>query len=124
MTDALYLMACNLVDTLDLRTEVFESRDILEVASQNKWAGVSKAIYIILDTQAQVSYVGSVNGVGEARLSERMREHSRITGRSNWDRVMIVPLVDDVSQKDVFKYEGLIAALLKPYDSKKSPIVF
>lgn len=117
-------MACNLVNAYDLRAEVFESRDIVEVANQAKWAQVSKSVYIILDTDGFVSYVGSVNGVGHARLSERMKEHSKLCGRSQWDRVMIVPLKEDVNQNEVFKYEGLIAALLQPYDSKKSPVVF
>ena len=121
MTDALYAMSCNLVDSFDLRKEVFVALDILEVASQAKWGGVSKAVYIILDVDGFVTYVGSVNGIGKARLSERMKEHSRINGRAKWDKVMIIPLVDDVTQNEVFKYEGMVAALLKPYDSKKSP---
>ncbi len=120
MTKLTYSSVCDVVGSR-LICPVFDAVDILKVASRQKWAKIRKAVYIIIDDDGYVAYVGSVCREGDFAVCDRMKEHSKISGRNKWDRVHILPLNSDLPESEVRKIEGKVGKRLNPYDNQKLP---
>ena len=121
MNSVLYNFVSDLIPYEHLKYRVFDVEEMVRVANKLIWTKVSKAIYIILDDSGFVSYVGSVDRDNSSGLAGRMVEHSKLKNRSQWEKVMILPLEESVKHDQVLRYEGAVARYLRPYDSKKSP---
>lgn len=121
MTDSLYANAVSIVGDSKLICPVWDSRDISSVASGQVWTKVAKAVYIVLDSQNNICYVGSVSRVDAGALSSRMKEHAMVPNRQHWHTVMILPIKPEVPESEVRKLEGLVARRLRPYDSGRHP---
>jgi hypothetical protein len=100
-----------------LDSPVWESKKISEVVESRMWSDYNKVVYIILDRENLVAYVGSTI----RSISERLSEHIKIDNRINWERVMIVPLKNGLVDAELREYEGLIGRRLRPYDNSKLP---
>lgn len=121
MTDSLYANAASIVGDSKLICPVWEARDISSVASNEVWTKVAKAVYIVLDAQRIICYVGSVSRVDAGALGSRMREHANVPNRQHWHSVMILPVKPEVPESEVRKLEGLVARRLRPYDLGRHP---
>lgn len=121
MTEALYANVVSIVGDSKLTCPVWNSMDISSVASNEVWTKVSKAVYIILDSQKNICYVGSVSRMDDGALASRMREHATLPNRQHWHSVMILPIKKEVPETEVRKLEGLVARRLRPHDSGRHP---
>ena len=100
-----------------LQKPVWESRKISDVVESRLWAEYQRVVYVVLDKESRVTYVGSTI----RSIAERLAEHIKIDNRINWDRVMIVPLKNGIVEAELRKFEGLIGRRLRPYDNSKLP---
>ena len=121
MTDSLYANSASIVGDSKLICPVWDSRNISSVAANEVWTKVAKAVYIVLDSQRNICYVGSVSRSDAGALGSRMKEHSMIPNRQHWDSVMILPIKPEVPEGEVRKLEGLVARRLRPYDLGRHP---
>ncbi len=121
MTDALYANVASIVGDSKLICREWRIMDISAVASNNVCTKVTKAVYIILDSQRCISYVGSVCRNEAGALGSRMREHATVPNRQHWNSVMILPIKPDVPESEVRKLEGLVARRLRPNDPGRHP---
>jgi len=116
MTPVVYSELLSMVEPR-LQEGIWESRKITTVIGQKIWGNFSKVVYIVLDAQNVVAYVGSTN----RSISERLSEHVKIDNRSNWIRVMIIPLKAGLLDSELRMYEGMVGRRLRPYNNSKLP---
>jgi hypothetical protein len=121
MTPEAYLQCVNLVGAGNLRAIVIKPRPILDISGKQVWANVSKAIYVIVDDSIDVAYVGKVDRKTDSGLSQRMSEHAQSPQKLAFRDVFILPLEEHVSSGAVSRFEGLVAAYLRPYHSSVHP---
>ena len=109
----------SLIPMLDnrLKEPIWESRKITDVVALNSWSEFQNVIYVIIDKENLAVYVGSTNRT----ISERLSEHIRLSKRSEWDRVFILPMKDGLDEELLRKYEGLVGRRLRPYSNGKLP---
>jgi len=116
MTPVVYSELLSMVEPR-LQEGIWESRKITTVIGQKIWGDFSNVVYIVLDAQNVVAYVGSTN----RSISERLSEHVKIDNRSNWIRVMIIPLKAGLLDSELRMYEGMVGRRLRPYNNSKLP---
>ena len=116
MTPVVYSSILTIVEAR-LHSAVWQSKKISDVVDSRPWSGYHKVVYIVLDGENLVAYVGSTI----RSISDRLSEHIKIDNRSNWERVMIVPLKDGIVDAELREYEGLVGRRLRPYDNSKLP---
>lgn len=120
LTPLVYSSLCDMVGNRLLRPYM-KSADISDVVSLNRWGDISKAVYIVLDSQSACAYVGSVDRATSGGLGARLSEHSKLGNRSHWTRLMILPLHNGTSEAEVRRLEGEVGRRLRPYDNEKLP---
>ena len=119
MTPVVYSELLSIVEPR-LQEGVWESRKITTVIEQKIWGNFPKVVYVVLDAQNVVAYVGSTNRT----IAERLSEHVKIDNRSNWTRVMIIPLKSGLQDSELRMYEGIVGRRLRPYNNSKLPASF
>jgi hypothetical protein len=77
-----------------------------------------KAIYIVLDMNERVVYVGSVSRDDERGLSRRLQEHGL---RHGWKWLVVIPLVPSTPTTRVRELEGAVGAVLRPTHNRRLP---
>jgi len=122
MTDETYQELTQIVGVVNLRCKVFGFETVKRVADGLVWTKVSKCIYIVVDGNSDVAYVGSVatrqNGDG---VCARMREHIRKPERAHWEYLYILPLRESTSDENIRRLEGLVGRRLRRYDEGRLP---
>lgn len=92
------------------------------VADGFRWAGVDSAVYIAIDEEGEVSYVGSVCRVNSQGLRGRISEHLRSSRGRTWRFISIVPLRSGTPLSQVRLLEGRIARILEPHSTFRIPV--
>jgi hypothetical protein len=78
----------------------------------------SSAVYVILDADLRVRYVGSVARADPDALRRRVREHG---ARQGWRWAVVIPLLAETPAREVRRIEGVIGRALFPPDNRRLP---
>lgn len=80
------------------------------------------AVYIAIDMEGRVDYVGSVSRVGVRGAATRLREHLADNARLRaWNMLMLVPLHPATPREAVLRIEGRVGAHLGPSRNRRLP---
>lgn len=82
----------------------------------------SCAVYIAIDVDGNVDYVGSVRRTSGAAARQRLAEHLADNARFRaWAEMMLIPLSPGTPHSMVLKTEGRVGAHLAPRRNKRLP---
>lgn len=102
------------------RVAPFPDRTLLEI-SHDDWGNAVvdalsyRALYLVVDPDNEVVYVGKVDRV-EGSVADRFRHHHACN--DEWDRVWVVTLVDELSSHDVSDIELSLIHHFDPVDNR------
>lgn len=84
---------------------------------------VTAAVYVVIDGEGRICYVGSVCRGPGSGLADRLAEHlDDPDKRARWQAVWVVPLRPHTAPAEVRRIEGVIGAHLQPYGSRRLPM--
>jgi hypothetical protein len=99
--------------------------DPINLLAEPHYPRVRKAVYVAVDRDGHVAYVGRVCRPGDlAAVGSRIREHVRTVAKEAvWAQLYVIPLANDTPPEAVALVEGLVGRRLQPYQSRRLPNV-
>jgi hypothetical protein len=78
----------------------------------------SSAVYVVLDADCRLRYVGSVARADPDALRRRIREHGN---RDGWRWAVVIPLAPNTPVREVRRIEGAVGRAVFPSDNRRLP---
>ncbi len=79
---------------------------------------VACGVYVVLDPDDEVVYVGKVDRRDGSTIAERFCDHHALA--DDWDRVWILPLKEGTAASEVLAVEGAMIKFFCPHHNKAS----